>query len=101
LRSDEVEASTVSKRLDDTREARSRAGYPLALVEWQTLVRSRPRSIEDRRSDYLVRTVGFLIDEGPGVISVARSCCPTGGLPRRHAHPRGRSPAHRPASAPR
>ena len=35
-------------------------------------------TIEDRRADYLVRTVGFLIDEGPGVVSVAQELLPDG-----------------------
>jgi len=40
--------------------------YPLAMVEWQDAWFDLDQlSIEDRRPDYLVRTVGFLIDEGP------------------------------------
>jgi hypothetical protein len=53
--------------------------YPLAMVEWHDAWFDLDQlAIEDRRTDYLVRTVGFLIDEGPGVLSLAQELLPDG-----------------------
>src|SRR5262245_28751998 len=53
--------------------------YPLALVEWQDAWFDHDQvTVGDRRPDYLVRTVGFLIDEGPGVVSIAQELLPDG-----------------------
>ena len=53
--------------------------YPLAMVEWQDAwFDLDQRSVEDRRPDYVVRTVGFLIDEGPTVVSLAQELLPEG-----------------------
>ena len=53
--------------------------HPLALVEWHDAWFDHDqRTIEDRRPDYLVRTVGFLIDEGPRIVSVAQELLPDG-----------------------
>lgn len=53
--------------------------YPLALVEWHDawfdLDLEGP---EDRRPDYLVRTVGFLVREGPRFVSLAQEILPDG-----------------------
>ena len=53
--------------------------YPLAVVEWHDawfdLDLADPN---DRRSDYLVRTVGFLVSEGPGLVSLAQEVLPDG-----------------------
>jgi len=84
LRVDGVERIPLSKRVElsdriDDAPAFDGSGYPLALVEWQDAWFDHDqRSIEDRRDDYLVRTVGFLIDQGPGVISVAQELLPDG-----------------------
>ena len=54
-------------------------GYPLALVEWQDAWFDHDQlTIDERRTDYLVRTIGFLIDEGPRVVSVAQELLPDG-----------------------
>ena len=53
--------------------------YPLALVEWQDAWFDVDQlTVEDRRPDYLVRTVGFLIDDGPRVVSLAQELLPDG-----------------------
>jgi hypothetical protein len=53
--------------------------YPLVLVEWLDawfdLDQSGP---EDCRSSYPVRTVGFLVGDGPGFLSVAQEVLPEG-----------------------
>jgi hypothetical protein len=53
--------------------------YPLVLVAWHDawfdFEESDP---EDCRSDYLVRTVGFLVNEGPRFLSIAQEVLPDG-----------------------
>ena len=53
--------------------------HPLALVEWHDawfdLEQEGP---EDCRADYLVRTVGFLVREGPRFVSLAQEILPDG-----------------------
>jgi len=53
--------------------------HPLALVEWHDawfdLDQEGP---EDCRADYLVRTVGFLVREGPRFVSLAQEILPDG-----------------------
>jgi hypothetical protein len=67
-----------SERLDDA-PAPVGVEYPLALVEWHDAWFDHDQpTIGDRRADYLVRTVGFLIDEGPRVVSVAQELLPDG-----------------------
>jgi hypothetical protein len=67
-----------SERIDDA-DSLDGVGHPLALVEWHDAWFDHDqRTIEDRRADYLVRTVGFLIDEGTRIISVAQEILPDG-----------------------
>ncbi|HET8525283.1 MAG TPA: hypothetical protein VFM81_01455 [Actinomycetota bacterium] len=67
-----------SGRLDDAPDLVG-VEYPLALVEWHDAWFDHDQlTIGDRRSDYVVRTVGFLIDEGPRVVSVAQELLPEG-----------------------
>ena len=53
--------------------------YPLVLVTWHDawfdFEESDP---EDCRLDYLVRTVGFLVNEGPRFLSIAQEVLPDG-----------------------
>jgi hypothetical protein len=53
--------------------------YPLVLVTWHDawfdFEESDP---EDCRPDYLVRTVGFLVNEGPRFLSIAQEILPDG-----------------------
>lgn len=53
--------------------------YPLAMVEWHDawfdLDQEGP---DDCRLDYLVRTVGFLVGEGPRFVSLAQELLPDG-----------------------
>jgi hypothetical protein len=53
--------------------------YPLAMVEWHDawfdLDQADP---DDCRHDYLVRTVGFLVREGPRFVSLAQELLPDG-----------------------
>ena len=53
--------------------------FPLVLVSWHDawfdFEESDP---EDCRADYLVRTVGFLVNEGPRFLSIAQEVLPDG-----------------------
>jgi hypothetical protein len=54
-------------------------GYPLVLVEWQDAWFDLDLELpEDRRSDYVVRTVGFLVGDGPRFVSIAQEILPEG-----------------------
>lgn len=67
-----------NERIDDATAVDS-ADHPLALVEWHDAWFDHDQlTTEDRRADYLVRTVGFLIDRGPKVVSVAQELLPDG-----------------------
>ncbi len=53
------------------------AEHPLVLVEWHDAWFEVDETTPDqRRSDYPVRTVGFLIGEGPSVLSLAQEVLP-------------------------
>lgn len=53
--------------------------YPLAMVEWHDAWFDLDlESPDDRRQDYLVRTVGFLVSEGPRFVSLAQEILPDG-----------------------
>jgi hypothetical protein len=53
--------------------------YPLVLVEWQDAWFDLDLELpEDRRRDYVVRTVGFLVVDGPRFVSVAQEILPEG-----------------------
>lgn len=53
--------------------------YPLVLVEWHDAwFDLDPPTTDERRSDYLVRTVGFLVGENPRFLSVAQELLPDG-----------------------
>ena len=65
---------------DDVQAVRSATtDHPLALVEWHDawfdLEQEGP---EDFPADYLVRTVGFLVREGPRFVSLAQEILPDG-----------------------
>ncbi len=54
-------------------------GHPLVLVEWHDAWFDHDLSAPDqRRPDYLVRTVGFLLAEGPRFLSLAQEVLPDG-----------------------
>jgi hypothetical protein len=61
--------------VDDAEEAE----FPLVLVTWHDawfdFEESDPK---DCRPDYLVRTVGFLVNEGPRFLSIAQEVLPDG-----------------------
>jgi hypothetical protein len=65
---------TASQELSSVPTA---AEYPLVLVEWHDawfdVDQAGP---EDCRPDYLVRTVGFLVAEGPRFLSIAHEVLP-------------------------
>jgi len=49
------------------------------LVEWQDAWFDLDLELpEDRRSDYVVRTVGFLVGDGPRFVSLAQEILPEG-----------------------
>ena len=79
LRIDGVERiGPLAEALDGHPEAEA-PPYPLAMVEWHDAWFDLDQlTIEDRRADYLVRTVGFLIDDGPRVVSLAQELLPDG-----------------------
>ncbi len=53
--------------------------YPLVLVVWRdAFFDFDQRSIDERRADYLVRTVGFLLSDGPTFVSLAQEVLPDG-----------------------
>jgi hypothetical protein len=53
--------------------------YALVVVEWHDAWFDEAQSTpDDFRDDYLVRTVGFLIADGPSVVTVAHEVLPDG-----------------------
>ena len=53
--------------------------YAMVAVEWHDAWFDQDQTDpEDFRADYLVRTVGFLVHEGPRVITVAHELLPDG-----------------------
>jgi hypothetical protein len=65
---------TVSPELDNIHAPTE---YPLVLVEWHDAWFDADQSgPEDCRADYLVRTVGFLVGEGPRFLSIAHEVLP-------------------------
>jgi hypothetical protein len=53
--------------------------YPLAMVEWHDAWFDLDLESPDGcRQDYLVRTVGFLVSEGPRFVSLAQEILPDG-----------------------
>lgn len=54
-----------------------RSQYPLVLVEWHDAWFDADQSgPEDCRADYVVRTVGFLVADGPRFLSIAHEVLP-------------------------
>lgn len=53
--------------------------YPLVLVTWHDAFFDFDQAgPDDCRADYVVRTVGFLVHEGPRFISIAQELLPDG-----------------------
>lgn len=53
--------------------------FPLVLVTWHDAwFDFEEADPEDCRADYLVRTVGFLVNEGPRFLSIAQEVLPDG-----------------------
>ena len=53
--------------------------YPLVVAEWHDAWFDFERpTLEDLRQAYLVRTVGFLVSEGPRFVSLAQEILPDG-----------------------
>ena len=53
--------------------------FPMVVVEWLDAWFDQDQTDEDEfRTDYVVRTMGFLIGEGPHVITVAHEVLPEG-----------------------
>jgi hypothetical protein len=54
--------------------------YPLVVVEWHDAWFDYELACpEDRSPDYVVRTVGFLVVDGPRFLSLAQEILPDGG----------------------
>jgi hypothetical protein len=61
------------------RAASSPSEYPLVVVEWHDAWFDVDQvGVDDCRSDYPVRTVGFLLREGPEFLSLAQEILPEG-----------------------
>ncbi len=53
--------------------------FPLVLVSWHAAwFDFEEADPQDCRTDYLVRTVGFLVNEGPRFLSIAQEVLPDG-----------------------
>jgi hypothetical protein len=53
--------------------------HPLVLVTWRDAFFDFERDLDaDERADYLVHTVGFLLDRGPRFVSLAQEVLPDG-----------------------
>jgi hypothetical protein len=66
-------------RPDGVRVGRDGAMPPLVLVEWHDAWFDFDLpAADDRRTDYLVRTVGFLVAEDPRFLSLAQEILPEG-----------------------
>lgn len=74
-----VEPAPIVDGAEPTREEEFSEEYPLVLVTWHDAYfdfdQAEP---DDCRADYLVRTVGFLVHEGPRFVSVAQEVLPDG-----------------------
>jgi len=65
--------------LDEPLEADLDPGFPIVLVTWHDAwFDFDQQDPDDCRADYLVRTVGFLVDDGPRFVSVAQEILPDG-----------------------
>jgi hypothetical protein len=61
----------------DTAEPSQDPARPLVLVTWRDAWFDFDQALDDdERSDYLVRTVGFLVREGPRFVSIAQELLP-------------------------
>ena len=64
---------------DDDASAPEAVARPLVLVTWRDAWFDFDQSPdEDERADYLVRTVGFVVREGPRFVSIAQEILPDG-----------------------
>ena len=53
--------------------------YPLVVAEWHDAwFDFEQTTLDDPRLDYVVRTVGFLVSEGPRFVSLAQEILPDG-----------------------
>jgi hypothetical protein len=79
VRADELQgngARTWQVPVEPEKEIRHQ-DYDLVLVEWHDAwFDSEQAGPEDCRPDYLVRTVGFLVGEGPTFLSIAHEVLP-------------------------
>jgi hypothetical protein len=58
---------------------RTEPPYPVAMVEWHDAWFDFDQvSPDDCRPDYVVRTVGFVVGEGPRFVSIAQEILPDG-----------------------
>ena len=68
-----------TQQLDGEIAEETEPDFPLVLVTWHDawfdFEESDPK---DCRADYLVRTVGFLVNEGPRFLSIAQEVLPDG-----------------------
>jgi hypothetical protein len=70
---DAPEASSAAKPDDEGPE------YPLVMVTWHDAWFDFDQTeADDCRTDYLVKTVGFLLSDGPRFLSIAQEMLPDG-----------------------
>ena len=60
----------------DVAESTEPASYPIVQVEWHDAWFDLDEPEADRRLAYPVRTVGYLIGDGPSVLSIAQEVLP-------------------------
>ena len=74
-----LDGGIPSPELEPERSDADPAGYPLVVAEWHDAWFDFEQStLEDLRQAYLVRTVGFLVGEGPRFVSLAQEILPDG-----------------------
>jgi len=84
---DDVQAATADGLLEngartwtasaELRDVPASTQYPLVLVEWHDAWFDADQSgPDDCRADYVVKTVGFLVGDGPRFLSIAHEILP-------------------------
>lgn len=72
-----LDGATAALELE--RPAPEPEGYPLVVAEWHDAwFEFEQATLEDLRQAYLVRTVGFLVGDGPRFVSLAQEILPDG-----------------------
>ena len=74
-----LEPTMLPHPIESEPESEPEPDYPLVMVEWHDAWFDFDQADpEDCSPDYVVRTVGFLVAEGPRFLSVAQEVLPNG-----------------------